>query len=158
MVVKEGVKYEGESGSNGYSRGGEHFTALDLKQEDNALWKHCLVAHGGEKVEFSMKVVGTFQSCLARQVNEGVRIKRSSAQLMNRKGEFHQHQVVRVVPMRGLNNEPGEMAESRGRGRGQAGRRSSRDGERPESINYSDMIFFLTISHFFVLFFWRRVD
>ena len=64
MVVKEGVKYEGESGSNGYSRGGEHFTALDLKQEDNALWKHCLVAHGGERVEFSMKVVGTFQSCL----------------------------------------------------------------------------------------------
>ena len=131
MVVKEGVKYEGESGSNGYSRGGEHFTALDLKQEDNALWKHCLVAHGGERVEFSMKVVGPFQSCLARQVNEGVRIKRSRAQLMNSKGEFHQHPVVRVVPMRGLNNEPGEMAGGRGRGgRGQARGRARQAGGR----------------------------
>ena len=119
MVVKEEVKYEGESGSNGYSRGGEHSTALELKQEDNALWKHCLVAHGGEKVEFSMKVVGTFQSCLVRQVNEGVRIKRSQAQLMNSKAEFHQHPVVRVVPTRGLQNEPGEVAGGRGR-RGQA--------------------------------------
>ena len=118
-IVKEEVDYEGESGSNGYSRGKEHSTAQDLKQEDNALWKHCLVAHQGEKVEFSMRVVGTFQSCLVRQVNEGVRIKRSKAKLMNSKGEFHQHPVVRVVPMRGLNNEPGELAGGRG-GRGQA--------------------------------------
>ena len=98
---------------------------------DVALWKHCLVAHGGERVEFSMKVVGTFQSCLARQVNEGVRIKRSRAQLMNSKGEFHQHPVVRVVPMRGLNNEPGEMAGGRGRGgRGQARGRARQAGGR----------------------------
>ena len=51
-VVKEEVEYEGESGSNGYSRGGEHLTALDLKQEDNALWKHCLVAHRERKLNF----------------------------------------------------------------------------------------------------------
>ena len=83
-------------------------------------WKHCLVAHiEGEQVEFSMQVVGTFQSCLVRQVNEGVRIKRSKAELMNSKGEFHQHPVVRVVPTRGLQNEPGEVAGGRG-GRGQA--------------------------------------
>lgn len=66
-----------------------------------------------------MKVVGTFQSCLVRQVNEGVRIKRSQAQLMNSKAEFHQHPVVRVVPTRGLQNEPGEVAGGRGR-QGQA--------------------------------------
>ena len=149
MVVKEEVKYKykGESGSNGYSRGGEQCVVETLS---GCTWRR----KGGifHESDWDLLVL------LGRQVNEGVRIKRSSAQLMNRKGEFHQHQVVRVVPMRGLNNEPGEMAESRGRGRGQAGRRSSRDGERPESINYSDMIFFLTISHFFVLFFWRRVD
>ena len=73
----------------------------------------------GEKVDISMKVVGTFQSCLVRQVNEGVRIKRSQAQLMNSKAEFHQHPVVRVVPTRGLQNELGEVAGGRG-GRGQA--------------------------------------
>ena len=111
------VAYEGETGSNGYSRGKEHECALEQKQEENALWKHCLVAHEGEKVEFSMQVVGTFQSCLVRQVNEGVRIKRSKAELMNSKGEFHQHPVVRVVPTRGLQNEPGELAGSRGAAR-----------------------------------------
>ena len=95
--------------------------ALELKQEENALWKHCLVAHEGEKVEFSMQVVGTFQSCLVRQVNEGVRIKRSKADcLMNSKSEFHQHPVVRVVPMRGIQLEQGEEQRGgRGRARGQ---------------------------------------
>ena len=123
------VTYEGETGSNGYSRGKEHQCALELKQEENALWKHCLVAHEGEKVEFSMQVVGTFQSCLVRQVNEGGRIKRSKAELMNSKGEFHQHPVVRVVPTRGLQNEPGELAGGRG-GRGQARGRQARGGAR----------------------------
>ena len=88
------------------------------KQEENALWKHCLVAHAGERVDFSMEVVGNFHSCLVRQVNEGVRIKRSKAELMNSKAEFHQHPVVRVVPTRGLQNEPGELAGGR-RGGGQ---------------------------------------
>ena len=116
----EEVAYEGETGSNGYSRGKEHQNALVLKQEENALWKHCLVAHAGVRVDFSMEVVGNFHSYLVRQVNEGVRIKRSKAELMNSKAEFHQHPVVRVVPTRGLQNEPGELAggvveEDRGR-------------------------------------------
>ena len=73
-------------------------------------WKH-----EGEKVEISMQVVGTFQSCLVRQVNEKVRIKkRSKAEVMNSKNEFHQQPVVRVVPARGLQNEPGELAGIRG--------------------------------------------
>ena len=56
-----------------------------------------------------MKVLGSFQSAMARQVNEGVRIKRSKADcLMNSKSEFHQHPVVRVVPMRGIQLEQGE--------------------------------------------------
>ena len=88
------------------------------------LWKHCLVAHEGQRVEFSMKVVGNFHSCLVRQVNEGVRIKRSRAELMNSKAEFHQHPVVRVVPTQGLQNEPGEQAGG-GRG-GQGGRGQAR--------------------------------
>ena len=54
---------------------------------------------------------------LARQVNEGVRIKRSKADcLMNSKSEFHQHPVVRVVPMRGIQQEQGED-QQRERGR-----------------------------------------
>ena len=63
------------------------------------------------------------------EVNEGVRIKRSKAELMNSKGEFHQHPVVRVVPTRGLQNEPGELAGGRG-GRGQARGWQGRGGGR----------------------------
>ena len=80
-----------------------------MEEEDNALWKHCQLEHNEEKVEFSMKVVGSFQSKMARQVNEGVRIKRSKADcLMNSKREFRQRPVVRVVPMRGIQQEQGE--------------------------------------------------
>ena len=50
--------------------------------------------------------------------------------LMNSKSEFHQHPVVRVVPMRGLQHEQGEavMEQRRGggRGRGQAAARGQR--------------------------------
>ena len=63
-------------------------------------------------------VVGNFHSWSVRQVNERVRIKRSKAELMNSKAEFHQHPVVRIVPTRGLQNEPGELAGGR-RGGGQ---------------------------------------
>ena len=117
------TEYEGETGSNGYGRGGEQMAGLRLEQEENALWKHCLAEHDGEHVDFSMEVLQSFQSSMARQVNEGVRIKRSKADcLMNSKSEFHQHPVVRVVPMRGLQQEQGEAVEQRrggGRGRRQ---------------------------------------
>ena len=38
------------------------------------------------------------------QVNKGVRIKMSNAELMSIKSKFHQHPVVRVGPTRGLQN------------------------------------------------------
>ena len=82
---------------------------MRLEEEDNALWKHCTVEHENEHVEFSMEVLQSFHSSMARQVNEGVRIKRSKADcLMNSKSEFHQHPVVRVVPMRGIQLEQGD--------------------------------------------------
>ena len=113
------VAYEGETGSNGYSRGKEHECALEQKQEENALWKHCLVAHEGEKVEFSMQVVGTFQSCLERQVNEGVRIENSKADIcMNSKAEFHQPSIVRVSTVLGNHNDEQTCVGGAGRGRG----------------------------------------
>ena len=56
-----------------------------------------------------MKVLDTFQSSMARQVNEGVRIKRSKADcLMNSKSEFHQHPV----------DASQEQGEDQGGGRG----------------------------------------
>ena len=118
--------YDGETGCNSYTRGKQHAAALRLEDEENALWKHCLVEHEGVKAEFSMKQTNVFNSCLARQVNEAVRIEMSTADcVMNSKAEFHQAPLVRVVPVTGLLEEQEAGADPRqpgGRGRG-AGRR-----------------------------------
>ena len=107
------------------------------KMCDEALWKHCQLIHGGEKQTFSMAVVGSFKSCLERQINEAVRITSSKANIvMNSKSEFHQAPIVRVVATNGLQMEQGEeqgWIAVRGRGgggrpgRGQQRRRNAGD-------------------------------
>ena len=120
--------YYGETGKNGYTRGGEHKAACRLENEENALYKHCQLEHGGMQAEFSMKVSGRFSSCLVRQVNEAVRIGMSDDEcLMNSKSEFHQAPLVRVVATTGLQDEQEERLDAvrgRGGGRGRAGRRN----------------------------------
>ena len=121
--------YAGETGRNSYSHGKEHLDALRREDEENPLWKHRLVEHGGTKAEFSMKVVGRFYSCLVRQVNEAVRIEMSVADcIMNSKVEFPQSPQVRVVPVSGLQEEQGEGLDPRhkGGGRGRGSRGSAR--------------------------------
>ena len=114
------TEYEGESGYNGFTRGCEHEDAVRLGDQNNALYKHCVLEHGGAKAEFSMRALASYQSCLVRQVNEAVRIGRSKAEcIMNSKAEFHQAPLVRVVPVVGLEQEQGEREERRSRvGRG----------------------------------------
>ena len=117
----------GETGCDCYTRGKQHQNALRLKDEENALWKHCLVEHNGIEAEFSMKQTNVFKSCLTRQVNEAVRIEMSTADcVMNSKAEFHQAPLVRVVPVTGLLEEQEAGADPRqpaGGGGGRAGRR-----------------------------------
>ena len=67
-------------GANGFTRGSEHAAGLRSNDLESALWKHCILEHESEEAKFSMKVLDTFQSSMARQVNEEVRIKRSKAQ------------------------------------------------------------------------------
>ena len=128
--------YDGESGSNCYTRGKQHEDGLRLEFEENPLWKHCLVEHEGRKAEFSMKQTNVFGSCLVRQVNEAVRIEMSKADcVMNSKSEFHQAPLVRVVPVNGLVEEQGAGVDPRqpgggGRGRGAGGRGRGRGGGR----------------------------
>ena len=114
------TEYEGESGYNGFTRGCEHEDAVRLGDQNNALYKHCVLEHGGAKAEFSMRALASYQSCLVRQVNEAVRIGGSKAEcIMNSKAEFHQAPLVRVVPVVGLEQEQGEREERRSRvGRG----------------------------------------
>ena len=62
--------YEGESGRNAFSRGLEHQRDLHDEKEDSPLWKHCTLQHNNEKVNFSMKTLKGYRSCLDRQENE----------------------------------------------------------------------------------------
>ena len=132
LRVGKDTRYEGETGKNCYTRGRQHLDALRLEDEENALWKHCLVEHNGLKAEFSMKALGTFFSCLVRQINEAVRIEMSPADcVMNSKAEWHQAPLVRVVPVTGLLEEQvagadPRLEEERGGSRGAGGSRGSR--------------------------------
>jgi hypothetical protein len=83
--------YEGESGRNAYSRGLEHQQNLRSEKEDSPLWKHCTLEHNNEKVNFSMKTLKGYRSCLDRQVNESVRVTRSKAHnLLNSKNPTYE--------------------------------------------------------------------
>ena len=131
--------YEGETGRNGFTRGLEHLAALRLEDEENAMWKHCVVQHGGVEAEFEMKILRSFNSCLERQVNEAVRIIINKADIvMNSKSEFRQAPIIRVVPTTGLQEEQeGSRSSPWGRGgtRGLARGRSFRGrvGDRRET-------------------------
>ena len=59
--------------------------------------------------EFSIKVMGSFYSCLVRKLKESVRIKRSAAEyVLNIKAEFHQSSLRSVVTVSELHEEKGE--------------------------------------------------
>ena len=125
------MDYEGETGCNCYSRGLEHQDGLRNEQENNPLWKHCTLVHGGEKVDFTMTALRSFRSCLKRQVNESVRISSSQADiLLNSKSEFHQAPLTRLVAFTGLQGEQGEdqtgqaFPQAGFEGRARAGRRA----------------------------------
>ena len=121
----------GESGENPYSRGLEHKQNLPDEKEDSPLWKHCTLEHNNEKVEFSMKTLKGYKSCLDRQVNEAVRVTISKADtLSNSKNEFHQTPIIRVVAASGLQGDQGESHEAtiasswRGGAKGRGGTRT----------------------------------
>ena len=151
---RDGFKsiYEGETGRNGFTRGLEHLAALRLQDEENAMWKHCLVEHDGREAEFEMKILRTFKSCLDRQVNKAVRIIISKADIvMNSKSEFRQAPIIRVVPTTGSHEEQegsrnnswaggGGGGMARGGGRGQTrggGRGQARGGGRGQAMGRS---------------------
>ena len=67
-------KYYGESGYSGNVRGGDHHIGMDRKDRSNALYRHCLLYHGGQKAEFTMSVLSNTNKPYIRRIEEGVRI------------------------------------------------------------------------------------
>ena len=97
----------------------EHLAGLKAKKDDNPLWKHCFIQHNGQIVKFKMVCLKSFKTAFMRQINEGVRIACSRADIcMNSKAEFHQPSIVRVSSNLGNTNEEQTGLHPQGGGRG----------------------------------------
>ena len=90
--------YEGETSRSARLRGKEHVDAYRRKNSDSVLYKHKLVEHENENVDFVMEITGVFRDALTRQADEAVRIQaRKNEELMNSKSEFNHPPIARVV-------------------------------------------------------------
>jgi hypothetical protein len=118
--------YHGESSKSGYERGLQHADGLRKEKEDNVMWKHSAIHHGGVHAKFTMKITGRFAKCLERQEDEGTRVRESKADiLMNSMTQWHQPPIKRVVVMRGNVNQDqigAELLEAGGQNSRTAGR------------------------------------
>ena len=98
--------YHGETSKSLYCRQANHRSDIERKKVENAMWKHCLIQHDGVAAEFTIESTGSHKTSMRRQINEAVRIQQSTADIvLNSRSEFRQAALVRVVPMRGLQNE-----------------------------------------------------
>ena len=92
--------YKGETGNNGYTRGGEQITQLRRRNINNSpLWRHCVEQHEGRVQHFSMAITGTFRGdAMLRQITEAVHINNTDRDsLMNTRAEWHMPRVPRAI-------------------------------------------------------------
>ena len=83
--------YKGETGRNVYTRGVEHLSALQSKNEDKSvLWLHSIYHNERrEDVEYHMRVTSSHKCPLDRQCQEQVNIACFGGKvLMNRRTEL----------------------------------------------------------------------
>ena len=92
--------YKGETASNGYTRGGEHISALEARDTKNSpLWRHCVSEHRGEMQEFGMTVTGSYRNdTMLRQITEAVQINNMDPNtLMNDRAEWNMTRIPRAI-------------------------------------------------------------
>ena len=101
------MKYWGEAGRNGYSRGLEHEAGYRREDEGNVLWKHAVDKHEGRKdVNFKMEVVDTFgKDNTARKTDESLKITGHKGVKLNSKREYRQPSLPRFEIQRGRNKQ-----------------------------------------------------
>ena len=94
--------YYGETSRTAYERGKEHVDGYMGEKEANHMYKHVVNEHGGERVNFSMKVVSCHDKPLSRQLEEAVLIEEEKeSSLMNSKSEFNRCRIPRISIMMG---------------------------------------------------------
>ena len=90
--------YEGETSRSIRVRSLEHIKAFEGKKSHSVMYKHKMMDHEEENVEFDLEITGVFKDALSRQANESVRIySRQSSEILNSKSEFHHPPTARVV-------------------------------------------------------------
>ena len=68
------------------------------KKCDSVLYKHKLLEHKYENVQYKFEITQKFKDALTRQANEAVRINsRNNSELLNSKSEFNHPPVARVI-------------------------------------------------------------
>ena len=90
--------YQGESSRNLYLRGREHLNQLKNEKSNSVMLKHNMNEHENEleRVEYEMKITGSFRKPLGRIIDEGLRIKHTKKEeLLNSKNEFFGPSVKR---------------------------------------------------------------
>ena len=92
--------YMGETSRSINERSREHWQGYrGAKKEDNHMWKHQQLEHGGREPDFTMKVVGgSHSNALVRQVSEAVRIRRRGGEtaILNSKAEYNRCHIPRL--------------------------------------------------------------
>ena len=75
-MLGESLFLQGESGRNGYTRGGEHLNNLETRDEEKSvLWLHSLHHHQGRvDVVYRMRTTESYADPLYRQLQERVNI------------------------------------------------------------------------------------
>ena len=78
--------YEGETSRSARLRGIEHVRSLNGKKFDSVLYKHKILEHKDEEMDFKMEITGVFKDALSRQADEAVRIQnRKTSESLNSK-------------------------------------------------------------------------
>ena len=90
--------YEGETSRSIRVRTMEHIKSYETKKSHSVLYKHKLLDHIDEDVEYGLEITGIFKDALTRQANEAVRIyNRKGSEILNSKSEFNHPPTARVM-------------------------------------------------------------
>ena len=90
--------YEGETSRSIRIRSIEHIRAFKAKKSDSVLYKHKMLEHINEDVEYGLEITGMYRDALTRQANESVRIyNRNESEILNSKSEFNHPPTARVM-------------------------------------------------------------
>ena len=98
-----GSVYNGETGKNGFIRGGKHAKDLiagrDGRNDSSVLWQHCVENHGGTLQRFEMTIEDRVRGdAMKRQILESIRISRvPEDKSMNRKDEWNSARLPRAT-------------------------------------------------------------